>query len=215
MDKDRTFQQRLEWALDPSKNNVEHVSMPTFAKRFNYTQEEYAEEAYLNIIGSSRIPMARRRTLIQEYDAFKANNSKQYWESVQVKGSLRSVARRAAVVTAEAGLQEAQDEYSTYSASPATKTRQSGKVKSPLEVNITGDLAANENLRVLPSSSTPSSTPPTNSVERLEAEPSVENVSTAGRYRQLVENAPAIFFVGFEPLRSLSLFLCMLPDTLI
>ncbi|KAF9932990.1 hypothetical protein FBU30_006814 [Linnemannia zychae] len=49
---------------------------------------------------------------MQEYDFFKAYQAKEYWESIKTNIGLKSFARRAAVVTAEAGFQEAQKEYS-------------------------------------------------------------------------------------------------------
>ncbi|KAK3846437.1 MAG: hypothetical protein J3R72DRAFT_240757 [Linnemannia gamsii] len=120
MDGDRTFQKQLAWLLDPTKSNMEHVRMSNFPKKFEYTEEESSEKACLDLILSPRLAKARRLSLLQECDDFKDNNARQYSESVRVKAGLRSVARRAAVMTAEAGLQEAQDEYSTYSAPAET-----------------------------------------------------------------------------------------------
>ncbi|KAF9998276.1 hypothetical protein BGZ80_009495 [Entomortierella chlamydospora] len=88
--------------------------MPAYAKKFNYTQSTSAEGPYLKLIGSSNITLTRRQHLRTEYDTFKANEAKQYWESVQFKLSLKSTARKAATSTAEAGLYELQAEYSTY-----------------------------------------------------------------------------------------------------
>jgi len=145
-------------------DDADHVRMQTFAKEFHYYQEESAEEAYLKLIRSSRIPLSRRQSLQQDYEIFKANNAKHYWESVQMKSGLRSVARRAAVVTAEAGLQEAQAEYSIFSeASSTTRTRQPDKPESPVESNPTDDSVQNEN-------STSSSTPSANPFEQFEVD---------------------------------------------
>ncbi|KAF9172437.1 hypothetical protein BGX20_005652 [Mortierella sp. AD010] len=123
MDVDCTFKTQLQWALSPpsgGKNDpkAEHVKMSTFVKRFQYTNEISADQAYLQLIQCARIPMTRRSSLMEQYKAFKVNRAKQFWESRQIKSSLRSVAKRAAVVIAEAGLQEAQNEYSIYP--PAT-----------------------------------------------------------------------------------------------
>ncbi|KAF9080545.1 hypothetical protein BGX27_005383, partial [Mortierella sp. AM989] len=114
MDTDRSFDKQLQWALSLSKNGTEHVNMPAYAKKFNYTQSTSAEGPYLNLIGSSNISLPRRQHLRREYDTFKSNEAKQYWESVQFKLSLKSTARKAATSTAEAGLYELQAEYSTY-----------------------------------------------------------------------------------------------------
>ncbi|KAF9179258.1 hypothetical protein BGZ49_005175, partial [Haplosporangium sp. Z 27] len=119
MEVDRSFNNQLQWALSPSVNGIEHVNMPSFAKKYNYTDAGSAEEPYLKLIQSPSITLPRRQHLMTEYNTFKVNNAKQYWESVQLKLKLRSTARKAAVSTAEAGLSELQAEYSTYKGSSA------------------------------------------------------------------------------------------------
>ncbi|GJJ74342.1 hypothetical protein EMPS_06700 [Entomortierella parvispora] len=88
--------------------------MPSFARRFKYTDAESAEEQYLQLIKSTAIVAARRKHLMREYQTFKANEAKQYWESLRFKLSLKSTAWKAAVSSAEAGLHVLQAEYSTY-----------------------------------------------------------------------------------------------------
>ncbi|KAF8941934.1 hypothetical protein BGZ46_006873, partial [Entomortierella lignicola] len=67
---------------------------------------------------------------MNEYNTFKTNNAKQYWESVQLKLSLKSNARKAAVSTADAGLSELQAEYSTYNEVPADHSNEHSGLSS-------------------------------------------------------------------------------------
>ncbi|KAI8603954.1 hypothetical protein EDD21DRAFT_402416 [Dissophora ornata] len=90
--------------------------MPSFAKKFNFTQERSAEEAYSKLIESSSIVLARRQHLKREYNTLQTKKARQYWESVQFKLSLKSTTRKAAATTAKASLKEIQAEYSTYKA---------------------------------------------------------------------------------------------------
>jgi hypothetical protein len=50
-----------------------------------------------------------------EYDNFKIGDGESFWTARQTKHGLKIIAKKAAVSTAEAGLHELQDEYSTYS----------------------------------------------------------------------------------------------------
>jgi hypothetical protein len=140
MDADRLFDKQLQWVLSPSKNGTEHVNMPSFAKKFNFTQAEAAEEQYMELIQSSSVSLALRRHLMREYNVFKVNEAKQNWESVQFKPRLKSTVRKAAVSTAEAGLSQLQAEYLTYKGGSADQLSEcidlstsSGNLKDPLQ----------------------------------------------------------------------------------
>ncbi|KAF9411983.1 hypothetical protein BGZ76_005252, partial [Entomortierella beljakovae] len=116
---DRTIQTQLEWALAIASSqsgsnletNNEHVRMPTFASRFRYSNEKSAEDDFLKLIQHPRIPAARRKTLMDQYTAFKKNDARLFWDAKRTRLGLKSVAKKAAVVTAEAGLKEMQKEY--------------------------------------------------------------------------------------------------------
>ncbi|KAF9586498.1 hypothetical protein BGW38_003623 [Lunasporangiospora selenospora] len=94
--------------------------------------------------GTKNLP----RYLQQEYDAFKVNNAKQYWEFVKMKYGLKGVAREAAVVTAKVGLREAYEQYST---NPAASSKTTTRIRQPefpeahVKLNSTKDMVSNEN----------------------------------------------------------------------
>ncbi|KAG0351254.1 hypothetical protein BGZ54_003345 [Gamsiella multidivaricata] len=107
---------RILWVLDQSKKN-EHVSLPSFAKHFNYTDRVSANEAFLVLINSSKINERRRKRLEKALAEFKTNREEEFWTNVQTKLNTRVSAKKAAVITQQVGLQQAKYEYTQHSLS--------------------------------------------------------------------------------------------------
>ncbi|KAF8950011.1 hypothetical protein BGZ46_004806 [Entomortierella lignicola] len=123
-------QAHIEWALQEVE--TEHVTIRAFADKFNYTDRLTAEMAYLNIINCTEIPQARRNLLHQSFATFSANAAEAFWTKRSTVNKVGIITMKAAVDSIEAGhrqskiiykshfenaeadLQEAQNELSTY-----------------------------------------------------------------------------------------------------
>ncbi|KAI1313796.1 hypothetical protein EDD11_002503 [Mortierella claussenii] len=82
--------EHIDWAT--KEGDTEHVSIRTFAEKFNYTDRQTAEEAFINIINSSKLNKARRQRLQKSFATFKANAAEAYWTK-------RSCVNQAGIIT--------------------------------------------------------------------------------------------------------------------
>ncbi|KAF9541225.1 hypothetical protein EC957_003301 [Mortierella hygrophila] len=102
----------IDWALNAGSD--EHVSIRTFAEKFNYVDRRTAEDTYLQLTKCTGIHNARRKRLRQSFDAFNANAAEAFWTRRSTNVQTRILTMRAAVDSMQAGHQQSKFEYRRY-----------------------------------------------------------------------------------------------------
>ncbi|KAF9999637.1 hypothetical protein BGZ80_006528, partial [Entomortierella chlamydospora] len=103
----------LSWAL-AKKKGQEHVSLPNFVRRFQYTDKESAYSGYATFIQSSHIDNKRRVRLEKAYTDFKLNREREFWVTRNSYVDTVVSAKEAAIVTRGVGLKQTKFDYNQY-----------------------------------------------------------------------------------------------------
>ncbi|KAF9913632.1 hypothetical protein BX616_009802 [Lobosporangium transversale] len=113
-------EQYISWALD-NRSDKEHVSLPSFVKKFNFTNKESANEAYLSLITSTNIHHMRRKRLHGAYMAFKERCEERFWAIRDMKIADRmlivksaTAAKKAGAIIQDSGLREVSFGHARY-----------------------------------------------------------------------------------------------------
>ncbi|KAF9437426.1 hypothetical protein BGZ76_000747, partial [Entomortierella beljakovae] len=92
-------QDHISWLL--AKSETEHVSMKSFAPRFNYMTRDIAEKDFQNLINYTKIDKARRYQLQNAFDNFKSNRPEIFWEKRSATAQASIIAMKSAGDTME------------------------------------------------------------------------------------------------------------------
>ncbi|KAG0352049.1 hypothetical protein BGZ54_002983, partial [Gamsiella multidivaricata] len=110
----------LNWACNKERKK-EHASSPNFVKKFDFTDKESANEAYLSFISSHRIRENRRRELHEAYKVFRERNEDIFWERRALEIADRRllinsaiVAKKTAAMAQKASIKEASSGFRRY-----------------------------------------------------------------------------------------------------
>ncbi|KAF9907731.1 hypothetical protein EC991_010678 [Linnemannia zychae] len=68
---------RLKWML--KEGTKEHVTFVAFVKKFRFSDKQSATDAYLSLIGSSRIRKQRKKRLKAAFATFQKNHEEDFW----------------------------------------------------------------------------------------------------------------------------------------
>ncbi|KAG0011249.1 hypothetical protein BGZ80_000825 [Entomortierella chlamydospora] len=110
----------LNWACNKA-HKKEHVSFSNFVKKFDITDKESANEAYLSLINSDHIRENRRKRLGDAYRVFRERNEDIFWERRALKIADRRllinsaiVAKKTAIMNQKAGVKETSSGFRRY-----------------------------------------------------------------------------------------------------
>ncbi|KAF9406728.1 hypothetical protein BGZ76_006276 [Entomortierella beljakovae] len=98
----------INWAHN-KQNDKEHVSFPTFVKKFNILNRESANKAYMSLITNPHIQLKRQKRLHAEYINFQQRHEETFWlnRDLDVADQILVVKSATAAKKAGAAIQDA------------------------------------------------------------------------------------------------------------
>ncbi|KAF9408896.1 hypothetical protein BGZ76_005781, partial [Entomortierella beljakovae] len=102
-------QEFLNWALE--EGDKEHVSMGNFVRTFGLTDRDSATKSFENLIKSTRIPLKRRESLLDEYCYFVSHHADRFWTKHLLNFNTEQTAQELALAAQDAAVEEAKSAY--------------------------------------------------------------------------------------------------------
>ncbi|KAF9404234.1 hypothetical protein BGZ94_004280 [Podila epigama] len=99
----------IAWAV--KKGNSEHVSMTSFAIKFNYSDRHTAEEDFKALVSNPKIAKVRRQRLLTNLTTFNANQADGFWAKRATIAQADIIAMKAAADSMEVGYRQSKIIY--------------------------------------------------------------------------------------------------------
>ncbi|KAF9579825.1 hypothetical protein BGW38_003756, partial [Lunasporangiospora selenospora] len=105
-----TNQQHRAWAKKKIPGQ-EHVLLPHFARRFQFSDKDTASSAFEALISSPELRKSRREKIRKAFIEFRKNSEVEFWSQRAVEVNTRDTTNQTTVAVQRAGAKKAQNEY--------------------------------------------------------------------------------------------------------
>ncbi|KAG0195455.1 hypothetical protein BGX28_001335, partial [Mortierella sp. GBA30] len=103
----------IDWALE-KKAGKEHVLLPNFVRKFEFTDKDSANRAFSALIGSNNLRQSRRLNLQRLFTEFQQNLEESFWTDHTLKISTNITTKQTATAVQKSGTKQAQVEYQRF-----------------------------------------------------------------------------------------------------